>query len=182
MEQTASTNARRLIERIEDPDAQAPMSRASLEDTIARLQDMAAVTYRDGLTPDGEILAPSEWSDRFADSVEKISTAGGRLTNFTLVNRARILENLARMQAAFEKDDAITPFEKLLAAVPRDDLKLILELLEHRAEGFGRDTGDPPETEAETPPPETEPEPDPEPEPELEPVPVPERDTSPWSI
>ena len=125
-------------ELLENPST--PASSDSLEDILARLEKIAAADIRHAYNPDGTLKSPTEWPDDFALAVERVGNQGGAINSVSLVPRGKTLESLARIKGAFDKESEVTPFEKLLAQIPRDDLKQLLEALLHLARQRGLET------------------------------------------
>lgn len=124
-----------LDELLENPTQQA--SKNTLEETIQRLETIANADIREAYHHDGTLKSPTEWSDEFTMAVEKVGNQGGAINSISLVPKGRTLEALAKIKGAFDKEQQATPFEKLLAQIPRDDLRQILEAMIHLAKTRG---------------------------------------------
>lgn len=123
----------------EDPDK--PAGRSDLDDITERLEKIASADLREAYDENGMLKSPIEWSDDFAMAVDKTAHSGGRINAVQLVPRGRALESLAKIKGAFDnKDDDLTPFEKMLSAVDRADLKLIISNLLEMAKQKGLQT------------------------------------------
>ena len=132
---------------LENPTEQA--SKRTLEETIERLEKIANADIREAYRHDGTLKSPTEWSDDFTMAVEKVGNQAGQINSLSLVPKGRTLESLAKIKGAFDKDQQVTPFEKLLAQIPREDLRQILDAMVHLAKARGIREQDEDEEEAE---------------------------------